>query len=52
MREPSPAPVRTISEARCHGGVMGFHAHASDALGGLEARFGLCRPPSAERCRW
>ena len=48
MRGTPSAHIRTTSEARCHGGVMGFHAHPSEALG-LEARFGLFLPPAAER---
>ena len=40
------AALRTLSETRAHGGVMGFHAHRSETLG-LEARFGLFLPPAA-----
>ncbi len=40
--------MRTLSQVRCHGGIMSFHAHPSRTLG-LETRFGLFLPPAAER---
>ena len=39
--------MRTLSEQRCHGGTIGFYAHVSEALGGLEARFGVFVPAGA-----
>ncbi len=39
--------MRTLSEQRCHGGTIGHYAEISDALGGLEARFGVFMPPGA-----
>ncbi len=39
--------MRTLSEQRCYGGTIGFHAHTSEALGGLEARFGVFLPEGA-----
>lgn len=39
---------RTISEARCFGGVQGVYAHASDACA-CEMTFGLYLPPAADK---
>jgi S-formylglutathione hydrolase len=38
------------SEQRCHGGTMGFYAHASTSTG-TEMRFGVYVPPHAEGAR-
>ena len=38
------------SEQRCHGGVMGFYAHASTSTG-TEMRFGVYVPPGADGAR-
>jgi S-formylglutathione hydrolase len=40
--------VTTLEEHRCFGGVQGFHAHASSAVG-LPMRFGVYLPPQAEQ---
>ncbi|MEJ5990300.1 S-formylglutathione hydrolase [Ramlibacter sp. PS3R-8] len=40
------APVTTLEEHRCFGGVQGFHEHASTAIG-LPMRFGVYLPPQA-----
>jgi S-formylglutathione hydrolase len=42
--------VRVRSEQRCFGGVQGFYEHDSAACGG-PMRFGVFRPPQAERAR-
>jgi S-formylglutathione hydrolase len=40
--------MEVVSEHRCFGGVQGFYRHSSAATGG-EMRFGVFRPPAAER---
>jgi len=40
------APLETLSEHACFGGVQGFYRHASDAIG-LPMKFGVYRPPQA-----
>jgi S-formylglutathione hydrolase len=36
--------METRTEQRCHGGTIGFYSHRSEALGGLDARFGVFIP--------
>ena len=36
--------MRTHSEQRCHGGTFGVYGHRSEALGGLDARYGVFIP--------
>jgi S-formylglutathione hydrolase len=40
--------LTTLEEHACFGGVQGFYEHASDVVG-LPMRFGVYRPPQAER---
>jgi S-formylglutathione hydrolase len=40
------APVETLAEHACFGGVQGFYRHASREVG-LTMRFGVFRPPGA-----
>jgi S-formylglutathione hydrolase len=40
------APIETLSEHACFGGVQGFYRHASAAIG-LPMKFGVFRPPQA-----
>jgi S-formylglutathione hydrolase len=40
--------LATLEEHACFGGVQGFYEHRSDAIG-LPMRFGVYRPPQAER---
>ncbi len=40
-------PIKTLSEHACFGGVQGFYAHDSTAIG-LPMRFGVYRPPQAQ----
>jgi len=43
---PISAPIETLSEHACFGGVQGYYRHASSAIG-LPMRFGVFRPPQA-----
>ena len=40
------APIETLSEHSCFGGVQGFYRHASNVIG-LPMRYGVYRPPQA-----
>jgi S-formylglutathione hydrolase len=40
------APIETLSEHACFGGVQGFYRHASSVIG-LPMRYGVYRPPQA-----
>ena len=40
--------MKTLSENRCHGGVQGVYAHASQVCG-CDMTFGLFLPEEAER---
>jgi S-formylglutathione hydrolase len=42
------APLTTLSEYRCFGGVQGFYSHFSEEVG-LPMRFGVFLPPQAQQ---